>query len=110
MNNKLTVSMFETTEGVGQRIDIMGDITTRFANLCAEKMDSGIRAKLLELGWSPPGSPEVVPFNVVREMVRARTKLGLSSPESQEEQAARAIELIRELCHEILTVPGGSRE
>lgn len=47
---------------------------------------------------------EVVPFDVVREVVKARTRLGFASPEGQEEQAARVVELIRELCEEVINL------
>ena len=55
---------------------------------------------------TPPahGDGEGVPFDVVREVVKARTRLGFASPEGQEEQAARAVELIRELCEEVIAL------
>lgn len=46
-----------TETGVKQSIDFMGEVTTRIANVSAKQMDAGIREKLIELGWTPPGEP-----------------------------------------------------
>lgn len=42
-----------------------------------------------------------VPFSTVQRVVRALTQFGVATPESQEEQAARAVELIHWLCDEV---------
>ena len=46
--------------------------------------------------------PHDVPFDTVRRVVRALTWLGVSTPSSQEEQAARAVELVNDLCREVV--------
>jgi hypothetical protein len=47
--------------------------------------------------------PQVIPFATVQNVVRALVKLGCAVPESHEEQAARAIELVDWLCSEVAT-------
>jgi len=45
-----------TDTGVRQEIDILGQVTTRFFNAVHAQADEAIRAKLIELGWTPPGA------------------------------------------------------
>jgi hypothetical protein len=54
-HDELRVSTTPTEIGVVQQLDVRGEISYRFANLCAKLMDDAIRAKLVELGWTPPG-------------------------------------------------------
>ena len=39
---------------VVQEIDFCGQITRRFFNAAAAQLDAAIRARLIELGWTPP--------------------------------------------------------
>ena len=69
-----------------------------------EALEFAIRA------MSAPDNAEAVsdhdlPFDTTRKVVRALTRLGVSTPCSQEEQAARAVELVNLLCREILNAP-----
>ena len=58
MHDKMTIgSIVQLTEtGVEQRIDFMGEITRRFAEVSQRQMEVGLRKKLIELGWTPPGT------------------------------------------------------
>lgn len=43
-----------TDKGVQQTVDAFGDVATRFINVQVAQMDAAVRAKLIELGWTPP--------------------------------------------------------
>lgn len=53
-NINLTVATTMTDFGVVQKRDILGDITCHYVNVCGAQMDEAIKAKLIELGWTPP--------------------------------------------------------
>lgn len=71
MHNKMTIgSIVQLTEsGVEQRIDFMGEITRRFAEVSQQQMEAGLRKKLIELGWTPPGAMDAV-LKAARDVVR----------------------------------------
>lgn len=54
MSDKLTVSTHLTERGVVQTRDICGTVSHYYVDLCAAQMDEAIKAKLIELGWTPP--------------------------------------------------------
>ena len=43
-----------TNGDVVQMRDVLGDVTYRYVNLCAEQMDAKVRESLIALGWTPP--------------------------------------------------------
>lgn len=45
-----------TDKGVQQTVDVFGDVITRAVNVQSAQMEEGIRAKLIQLGWTPPAS------------------------------------------------------
>ena len=71
MHDKMTIgSIVQLTEtGVEQRIDFMGEITRRFAEVSQRQMEAGLRKKLIELGWTPPGVMGAV-LGAARDVVR----------------------------------------
>lgn len=54
--NKFTLdSRVQLTQtGVKQTTDCLGEITHKLVDVEAALLESGIRAKLIELGWTPP--------------------------------------------------------
>lgn len=54
MNNTLTVRTEVIGELVVQEMNVMGEVTRRFANLAEADMDEKIREALINLGWTPP--------------------------------------------------------
>lgn len=71
MHDKMTIgSIVHLTEtGVEQRIDFMGEITRRFVEVSQQQMEDGLRKKLIELGWTPPGVMDAV-LDAARDVVR----------------------------------------
>jgi hypothetical protein len=71
MSDKMTIgSIVQLTEsGVEQRIDFMGETIRRFADVSQQQMEAGLRQKLTELGWTPPGVMDAV-LNAARDVVR----------------------------------------
>ena len=71
MHDKMTIgSIVQLTEtGVEQRIDFMGEITRRFVDVSSCQMEAGLRQKLVELGWTPPGAMTAV-LDAARDVVR----------------------------------------
>lgn len=43
-----------TNDGVAQTTNIAGQIASAFVDVRAQQLEDGIRAKLIELGWTPP--------------------------------------------------------
>jgi hypothetical protein len=46
-----------TEKGVEQTVDFFGQTIKRAVNVHAAQMEAGFRAKLIELGWTPPRDP-----------------------------------------------------
>lgn len=53
-NNKLSVRTEVIGDLVVQELDVMGQVTRRFADVAASQMDREIRRALIKLGWTPP--------------------------------------------------------
>ena len=71
MHDKMTISsIVQLTEaGVAQQIDFTGEITRRFAEVSQRQMEAGLRKKLIELGWTPPGAMDAA-LKAARDVVR----------------------------------------
>lgn len=91
MHDKMTIgSIVQLTEtGVEQRIDFMGEITRRFAEVSQRQMEAGLRKKLIELGWTPPGAMDA---NVVED---ERVGTYHSAIDDAKHQARHLIKMVR---------------
>ncbi len=71
-----------TDNGVEQRMDVMGHVSTRFAAVSNQQMEDGIRRKLIELGWTPPvelDAQPAPPADVARGEYTLETMYGLNA-------------------------------
>lgn len=67
----------------------------------AESARSVVAILTTALAAAPGEGSGGIPFDTVRKVASALTRLGLSHPEGQEEQAARAVEMVEWLCAEV---------
>ena len=94
MHDKMTIgSIVQLTEtGVEQRIDFMGEITRRFAEVSQRQMEAGLRKKLIELGWTPPGAMDAVWYS--REVMMSWIDVKHERPKCSKDPGALGVPVL----------------